>query len=68
MTNIKNITELRDRTLAAFEKLEKDPRAYNQCGELANIAGKVISSTKVQLEYASLRKEKPEIPFLNCEK
>jgi hypothetical protein len=39
----------------------------NACGEaaeLANLAGKMIGSAKVQVEYYALRKESPEIAFL----
>jgi len=32
--------------------------------EINNTAGKIISSAKVQLAYAALRGEKPEIEFL----
>lgn len=32
--------------------------------ELANLAGKMIASAKVQVEYAALRKDVPEISFL----
>jgi len=35
---------------------------------MSNTAGKVIGTHKVQLEYALLRKEKPEIAFLECGK
>jgi hypothetical protein len=34
--------------------------------ELANIAGKMISSAKVQVEYYALRKEAPSISFLTA--
>lgn len=65
MSKIRNIEELREELLDAYEKLSKDPRAVNQVGELANTAGKVIGTCKMQLEYAALRKEKPEIGFLD---
>lgn len=32
--------------------------------ELANVAGKMINSAKVQIEYYALRKETPEVAFL----
>ena len=34
--------------------------------ELANIAGKMIGSAKVQVEYYVLRKESPRINFLEA--
>lgn len=33
--------------------------------ELNNTVGKMLKATAVQLTYADLRKEKPNIPFLN---
>jgi hypothetical protein len=38
-----------------------------EAGELANVAGKMINSAKVQLEYYALRKETPTIDFLKGE-
>lgn len=36
----------------------------SEAAELANLAGKMIASAKVQVEYYALRKESPEIGFL----
>ena len=36
----------------------------NEAAELANIAGKMIGSAKVQVEYYALRKEQPRIEWL----
>jgi hypothetical protein len=38
-----------------------------EAGELANVAGKMINSAKVQLEYYALRKETPSIKFLESD-
>ena len=40
----------------------------NEADSLANIAGKMIASAKVQLDYYALTKTKPEIHFLGAEK
>lgn len=64
MATPKDITELRDQLLDAFEWVKQDPRRANQVKEMTNAAGKAIASIKVQLEYALLRGEQPEIPFL----
>ncbi len=64
----KNIKELRDTLLEDYDMLRKDPRRVVQVGELANVAGKIISSAKVELEYAALRKEKPDVAFLNYDR
>lgn len=64
MSKPANITELRDSLLDAYEWVKEDPRRANQVKEMTNAAGKAISTIKMELEYANLRKEKPEIPFL----
>ena len=64
MSKPKDITELRDALLDAFESLKADPRRMLQTKELTNTAGKIIGTVKSQLEYALLRGEEPEIPFM----
>ncbi|MDE2099091.1 MAG: hypothetical protein KGL39_17690 [Patescibacteria group bacterium] len=64
MPTPKDITELRDQLLEAFELVKQDPRRANQVKEMTNAAGKVLGTVKAQLEYAALRNEEPEIPFL----
>ncbi len=59
------ITDLRDDLLKVYEDLRSGKLEPREVKELNNTAGKVIASAKVQLEYASLRGEKPEIDFLN---
>ena len=64
MANPKDITELREQLLDAFGWVKADPRRANQVKEMANTAGKVLGTIKCQLEYAMLRGEEPDIPFL----
>lgn len=64
MATPKNITELRNDLLESFEQVKKDPRRLAQAGELANTAGKIIASAKMQLEYSIMLGEEPNIPFL----
>lgn len=64
MANAKDITDLRNQLLEAFDQLQKDPRRINQVQELSNTAGKIIGTLKTQLEYSMLRCEVPEIPFM----
>jgi hypothetical protein len=64
MAKPKDITELRDQLLDAFDALKGDPRRMLQTKELANAAGKIIGTVKSQLEYSLLRGEEPEIPFM----
>lgn len=64
MSKPKDITELRDALLESFEQLRTDPKRMLQARELTNNAGKIIGTVKAQLEYAMLRGEEPEIPFM----
>ena len=65
MANPKNIEELRSGLLDAYDWVKADPRRAGQVKEMTNAAGKVISTLKLELEYAMLRKETPNIAFLN---
>jgi hypothetical protein len=67
MSKPSNIEELRDQLLEAYEWVKGDPRRGNQVKEMANTAGKVLGTIKLQLEYAMLRGEKPTIEFLGGE-
>ena len=64
MAKPKDITELRDQLLDAFDSVKCDPRRSMQVKEMSNAAGKVLGTVKAQLEYALLKGEEPEIPFL----
>ena len=64
---MKTVTELRDQLSQVFYELRNNTVKHTDAAELANIAGKMINSAKVQLEYYALRKESPTIPFLASE-
>lgn len=64
MARPKDINELRDQLLEAFEWVKADPRRANQVKEMTNAAGKIILTAKVQVEYAFIKGEDPDIPFL----
>lgn len=64
---MKNIEDLRAKLWSVIERIEKEPRFVAQAVEINNAAGKLINSAKVQMEYHHLRKEKPEIGFLEQE-
>ena len=51
-----------------FERLKSGEIKPGEAAELANLAGKMIGSAKVQVEYYALRKEAPVIGFLETEK
>ena len=61
-----NAVELRKQLAEHFAALGNDELSVKYATELSNMAGKIISSLKVQLEYAKLRKVKPNIAFLDC--
>lgn len=67
MPRITTNDQLRTDLLEAYELLRSDPRRLNQVAELANTAGKVISATKLEIEYQLYRKkikDFPVIPFM----
>lgn len=64
---MKNAQKLRDELSKVFEKLSNGEIKHSDAAELANIAGKMINSAKVQVEYYALRKEAPTIKFLQEE-
>ena len=61
---MKNAEELRDELAQTFAQLKAGAIKPSEAAELANIAGKMIASAKVQVEYFALRKESPRIAFL----
>lgn len=61
---MKNCDELRTELALIFAKLQSGEIKPGEAAELANLAGKMISSAKVQVEYYALRKEAPVIDFL----
>ena len=62
--SINNATELREDMLAIYEKIKSGQIDLKTAKELNNCAGKIINSAKVQVEYAVVRNEKPNIEFL----
>ena len=63
-----NAHELRTELAAVFAQLKAGAIKPSEAAELANLAGKMINSAKVQVEYYALRKESPEIAFLKDDK
>lgn len=65
---MKNVNELIEELSAVFMNLKTEKLAPKVAKEMNNSAGKIISASKAQLEYYSLRKEKPTINFLSASK
>lgn len=60
-----NITALRNELSKIFDGLLDGTVQAKDAVELNNTAGKIINTLKVQLVYAALRKETPDIAFLH---
>jgi hypothetical protein len=61
---MKSVDDLRIELAKVFQELRNGAIKPNEAAELANVAGKMISSAKVQIEYFALRKEAQRIGFL----
>ena len=59
-----NCDELRAELAQTFAQLKAGVIKPCEAAELANLAGKMIGSAKVQVEYYALRKEQPRIVWL----
>ena len=62
---MQNITELRTSLAENYEMMKAKTMDLKMGKELANTAGKIINSLKVELEYNSMMDVKKEIPFLS---
>jgi len=62
---MKSVNQLRNELSEIFDDLRSGVIKTKEAGELANVAGKMINSAKVQLEYYALRKKAPTLKFLN---
>ncbi|MFS2027120.1 hypothetical protein [Massilia sp. CT11-137] len=58
------ITDIRNDLINVFNKLRDGTMEAKDAVEINNTAGKIIASAKVQLAYAALKGETPNIPFL----
>ena len=61
---MKNLNELRNNLSEVFTDLREGEIDAKTTKELANVAGKIINTAKVQLEYYAMRKETPTITFI----
>jgi len=62
--DIKNITQLRDDMIKAYQQLRDKQIGLAEVKELSNMAGKIVSNAKAQLEYNRYAGSKSEIKFL----
>ena len=65
-TKINNVDDLRTSLSEVFDALRDGDIAHKEAKEISNLAGKMINSAKVQLDYHSLRKDEDfKINFLH---
>lgn len=63
---MKNAEEQREVLAKVIDDLLNGDILPQTAKEVSNAACKQIASVKVQLQYRAMRKEKPEIKFLDC--
>jgi hypothetical protein len=59
-----HISELTTELSALYHSLKDGTIEVKIATEMNNTAGKIINAQRVQLEYADLRKEQPDIDFM----
>lgn len=65
---MRNIKDLRDEQIDAYNKLKAGKIGQSQAKELANVAGKILSSCKIQMEYNKMvGDQKKRIKFMNSD-
>jgi hypothetical protein len=66
MSKINNVEDLRTNLSDVFDALRDGKIAHKEAKEMSNLAGKMINSAKVQLDYHGLRKDENfKINFLH---
>lgn len=63
---MKTMKEVREKLVDLCKKLESGEMELPIVSEMHNGIGKLINTVTKQLEYAKLRKEKPQIDFMKC--
>ena len=61
---MKTITDLRNELCDTFDDLRAGNVTPKVASEMNNSAGKIINTLKIQLDYHTMTKTKPNIPFL----
>ena len=65
--SIKNTKELRDRLEVLYCNLESGFPKAGDGKEMANVAGKMISSAKLELEHNVFLKNGKSVPFISSD-
>ncbi len=65
---MKNIKELRDEQIKVYDQLKNGDIGQSQAKELSNIAGKILTSSKIQMDYNRMTGNgKKRIKFLESD-
>lgn len=64
-TEIKNIKDLTEHLVDHYEMLSDGKLTEKRAKEISNMAGKIIGSVKVNLEYNKYMKLKRKVAFLD---
>jgi len=59
-----NIVELREDLLSIYDNLREGKLGTDEVKQAANVAGKIISTAKSQMEYNKMIQSKSRIPFM----
>lgn len=65
MSKVTNVVELRESLLEVYDKLRDGEMGIREAKEQANVAGKIIQSAKLQVEYNAYMKSQATIAFLD---
>lgn len=65
-TEIKNMVQLRDSLLETYNQLKDGEIGTKEAKESSNLAGKIVSTVKAQMEYYVMTKADGRIGFMEC--
>ena len=61
---MQNIKELRDLLVESYEQTKAGTMDLKTCKEIANTAGKIIHTLRIELDYIALTGKQKDISFL----
>lgn len=60
-----NVVELRNDLLKVYDQMRNGKLGLDEAKQSANVAGKIMSTAKTQMEYNKMIQSKSRIPFLD---
>jgi hypothetical protein len=64
MKKVSNVLDLRNDLLTVYEDLRTGKLGTSEVKQAANVAGKILSSASLQIEYNKMTQSKKKIAFL----